>query len=61
MIQLGCKQGGTAGFGLLYATTAGGREACPHPPLMKLLGWLQRQLDVFTTRLVTETAPVLPP
>ena len=35
--------------------------ACPCPPLTKLLGWLQQQLDVFTTRPVTETAPVLPP
>jgi hypothetical protein len=34
---------------------------CPRPPLMKLLGWLQRHRDVFTARLVTETAPVLPP
>lgn len=35
--------------------------ACPRPPLTKLLGWLQRQLDVFITRLATATAPVLPP
>lgn len=34
---------------------AAGAVACPRPPLMKLLGWLQRQLSVFTARLATQT------
>jgi len=39
---------------------AAGAVACLRPPLTKLLWWLRRQRDAFTTRLVTQTRPLLP-